>query len=129
MDKYKNENILIDVVRDRFSSSEILKLSKCIKDIEKNDSNRNIIWKDDKTQINEKIIISIQNGVLSVEELKRITQCLRDIEQNKPSRHLNIFINCPDKTIKGMQEVNDSIVPGYPIIGVIEFDRATIKKR
>lgn len=86
-DKDENEKILIDVVKDRFSSSEILKLAQCIIDIEKNDSNRN-----------------------------------RDIEQNKPSRHLNIFMDCPDKTVKEMQEVNDSIIPGYPIKGVIELD-------
>lgn len=129
MDKniYENEKILIDVVRDRFSSTEISKLGQCIKDIGKNNSNRNIIWKDDSTQINEKIIISIQNGILSIEELKKLAQCLRDIEQDKPSRHLNIFMDCPDKTIEEMQDINNSISPGFPFKCTIKFDKANKK--
>lgn len=67
--------------------------------------------------------LSIQNGTLSVEELKKLSQCIRDIEQNKPIRHLNIWMDVPDKTINQIQEVNDSIVPGFPIKGVIEFNK------
>lgn len=122
--KDKNEKIVIDVVKDKFSSSEISKLTQCIKEIEQNSSNRHIIWKDDKTTADEKIIISIQNGTLSIEELKKLSQCIRDIEQNKPIRHLNIWMDVPDKTIKEIQEVNDSIVPGFPIKGVIELNKA-----
>lgn len=126
MDKDKNEKIIIDIVKDKFSSSEISKLAQCIKDIERNRKygpNRHIVWKDDKTTANEKIVISIHNGILSVEELKKLSQCIRDIEQNKPIRHINIWMNVPDKTIKEMQEVNDSITPGFPIKGVIELNR------
>lgn len=119
----ENEKIIIDVVKDKFSSSEISKLAQCIIEIGQNSSDRHIIWKDDKTAVNEKIIISVQNGTLSVEELKKLSQCIRDIEQNKPTRHINIFMNVPDKTVKELQEVNDSIAPGFPIKGVIEFNK------
>lgn len=115
--------IIIDIIKDKFSSSEMSKLARCINEIEQNSSDRHIIWKDDKTTANEKIIISIQNGTLSVEELKELSQCIRDIEQNKPIRHINIWMNVPDKTIKELQEVNDSITPGFPIKGVIEFNK------
>jgi len=121
--KDKNEKIIIDIVKDKFSSSEISKLILCTNEIEQNNPDRHIIWKDDKTAANEKIVISIQNGTLSVEELKKLSQCIRDIEQNKPTRHINIFMDVPDKTIEEIQEVNDSIAPGFPIKGVIEFDK------
>ena len=126
MDKDKNEKIVVDVVKDKFSSSEISKLAQCIKDIEQNrkhSHNRHIVWKDDTSTANEKIVISIQNGTLSVEELKKLSQCIRDIEQNKPIRHISIWMDVPDKTIKEMQEINDSITPGFPIKGVIELNR------
>lgn len=126
MNKDKNEKIVIDIVKDKFSSSEISKLAQCIEDIEQNrkhSPNRHIVWKDDKTAANEKIVISIQNGILSVEELKKLSQCIRDIEQNKPMRHINIWMDVPDKTIKELQEINDSITPGFPIKGVIELNK------
>ena len=66
MDKDKNEKIIIDVVKDKFSSSEISKLAQCIKDIEQNRSpNRHIIWKDDKTAVNEKIVIYPERNIIS----------------------------------------------------------------
>lgn len=132
-----NEKIIIDIVKDKFSSSEISKLTQYLKEIEQNkpvlsdnekhNPNRHIIWKDDKTTSNEKITLTVHNGKLSVEELKKLSQCLRDIEQNKPTRHINIWMDVPDKTIKEMQEINDSIKPGFPIKGVIELDK--IKKK
>ena len=70
-----------------------------------------------------KKLLSIQNGTLSVDELKKLSQCIRDIEQNKPIRHINIWMNVPDKTIKELQEVNDSISPGFPIKSVIKLNR------
>jgi hypothetical protein len=124
--KDKNEKIVIDVVKDKFSPSEISKLAQCIDEIGQNSSDRHIIWKDDKTTANEKIVISIQNGTLSVEELQKLSQCIRYIEQNKPIRHINVWMYTPDKTVKELQEVNDSITPGFPIKGVIEFNK--IKK-
>jgi hypothetical protein len=98
-------------------------LTQCINEIEQNSSNRHIIWKDDKTTANEKIVISVQNGTLSVEENKKLCQCIRDIEQNKPIRHINVWMYTPDKTIKELQEVNDSITPGFPVKCVIEFNK------
>ncbi len=95
--KDKNEKIVIDVVKDKFSSSEISKLAQCINEVEQNSSNGHIIWKDDKTTANEKIVISV-HGTLLVEELKKLSQCIRDIEQNKPIRHINIWMDVPDKT-------------------------------
>ena len=130
MNKDKNEKIVIDIIKDTFSSSEISKLTQYIKDIEQNrkySPDRHIVWKDDKTTVNEKIVISIHNGTLSVEELKKLSQCIRDIEQNKHIRHINIWMNVPDKTIKEMQEVNDSIIPGFPIKGVIELNKVNKK--
>lgn len=121
-----NEKIIIDIVKDKFSSSEISKLAQCLKEIEHN-PNRHIIWEDDKTTANEKIVITIHNGTLSIEEFKKLSQCLRDIEQNKPTRHINIWMDVPDKTIKDMQEINDSIKPGFPIRGIIELDK--VKKK
>ena len=49
LDKDKNEKIIIDVVKDKFSSSEISKLAQCIKDIEQNRKHgidRHIVWND-----------------------------------------------------------------------------------
>lgn len=119
------QKIVIDIVRDNFSSSEVSKLTQCIKeiDITENDTDRHIIWKDDKTNTNEKIVITIHKGKLSVEELKKLSQCLRDIEQNKPTRHINIWMDVPDKTITEMQKINDSIIPGFPFKGVIKYDK------
>jgi hypothetical protein len=122
--KEKNENILIEVVKDKFSKLEMSNLTRCIKEIQKDNPERYIVWKDDKTTINEKIVISTHNGTFSVEELKKLIQCIRNIEQNKPTRHLNIFMGIPDKTIAEMQEINDSIIPGFPIKSVFATPRS-----
>lgn len=55
--KDKNEKIVIDIIKDKFSSSEMSKLTECINEIEQNSFGRHIIWKDDKTTENEKIVI------------------------------------------------------------------------
>lgn len=69
------------------------------------------------------INISIVNDTLSEEELKKLIQCIREIEQNKPERHMNIFINSPEKTMKEATEVLSSIKPGFPFMKVIRFDK------
>jgi lipoate synthase len=51
------------------------------------------------------INISVDNDTLSEDELKKLVQCIREIEQNKPERHINIFIDAPEKTMKEMKYI------------------------
>lgn len=53
------------------------------------------------------------DGEFSIEELKKLAQCIRDIEQNDIKRQINVFMNMPGKTVKQMEEVNDSVKPGF----------------
>jgi len=59
-------------------------------------------------------------GSFSVEELKKLLQCLREIEQNDPGRHIDIFMNLPDKTVKQIGEVFDSLKPGMPFRAILK---------
>lgn len=68
------------------------------------------------------INISVDNDTFSEDELKKLMQCIREIEQNKPERHINIFINSPEKTMDEVTEVISSIKPGFPYTKIIKFD-------
>jgi len=59
-------------------------------------------------------------GIFSVEELKKLTQCIRDIEQNDKSRHVDVFMNLPDKTLKQIEEINDSVNPILPFKAILK---------
>lgn len=63
--------------------------------------------------VTEIIQISTKDS-FTVEELKKLTQCIRDIEQNDTARHINVFMNLPDKTMKQLDEINNSVKPGLP---------------
>lgn len=67
----------------------------------------------------EIIQISTQ-GSFTVEELKKLTQCIRDIEQNDTARHVNVFMNLPEKTTKQLEEINNSVKPGLPFKAVLK---------
>lgn len=69
-----------------------------------------------------KISISIDNDTLSEEELKKLMQCIREIEQNKPERHMKIWIDSPEKTMKEVKAIISSINPGLPFVKIIKFD-------
>lgn len=71
------------------------------------------------------INISVENDTLSEEELKKFVQCIREIEQNRPKRHIDIFIDCPEKTMKEFKRVISSIKPEFPYSKVIEFNKET----
>lgn len=51
----------------------------------------------------------------SVEELKKLTQCLREIEQNNPLRHINVFMNTPERTVGEMVDILGSVKPGMNV--------------
>ncbi len=53
-------------------------------------------------------------GSFSLDELKSLLQCIRDIEQNDKKRHIDVFINCPEKTMVNIDEINDSVDPQLP---------------
>lgn len=59
-------------------------------------------------------------GSFKVFELKLLTQCIRDIEQNNRSRHIDVFMNLPDKTVKEIEEINDSIKPGLRFKAILK---------
>lgn len=59
-------------------------------------------------------------GSFTDDELKKLTQCIRDIEQNDRSRHIEVFMNLPDKTVKEIEEINDSLEPGLPFKAVLK---------
>lgn len=69
-----------------------------------------------------KISISIDNDTLSEDELKKLMKCIREIEQNKPERHMDIWIDSPEKSIEEIKEVISSIKPELPYVKIIEFD-------
>lgn len=69
------------------------------------------------------IEIFIEHESLSVEELKKLMQCLREIEQNKPQRTIYILFHTPEKTVKEMEGIFDSIKPVLPHKLVIEFKK------
>ncbi len=69
------------------------------------------------------INITVNNDTLSEDELKKLMQCIREIEQNKPERHINIFINSPEKTTEEVKNVLSSIKPGFPFIKILKFDK------
>lgn len=59
-------------------------------------------------------------GSFKVDELKKLTQCIRDIEQNDKLRHINVFMNLPDKTVKEIEDINNSLEPGLPFKAVLK---------
>lgn len=70
-----------------------------------------------------KITISVVQDTFTVDELKKIVQCVREIEQNNPERHINVLMDTPEKTVKEMEAVMDSVKPGFPFKTVIEFGK------
>lgn len=68
------------------------------------------------------INIAVDNDTFSENELKKLVQCIREIEQNKPNRHIEIWIDSPEKSIKEMTRVITSITPEFPYLKVIEFE-------
>lgn len=74
------------------------------------------------------INISIDNDTLSEEELEKLLGCIREIEQNKPERHIDIFIDSPEKGMEEIKRVISSIKPAFPYIKVVEFDNKTREK-
>ncbi len=69
------------------------------------------------------INISVKNDTFSEDELKKLMQCIREIEQNKPERHINIWIDSPEKTTKEIKGVISSIKPALRHINVIELEK------
>lgn len=69
------------------------------------------------------INISIDNDTLSEDELQKLVQCIREIEQNRPERHIDIWIDSPEKTMTEVKRVISSIKPEFPYIKVIELDK------
>lgn len=63
-----------------------------------------------ETEIN----IYVENGCLSADELKKLTQCIREIEQNNTERLIKIWMDTPEKTVKEMEDVIDSVKPEFP---------------
>jgi len=72
------------------------------------------------------INISVVNDNLSDDEMKKLLQCIREIEQNKPERHISIFIDSPDSSVKDMKELISSVKPGFPYVTVIPFDKKVV---
>lgn len=54
-------------------------------------------------------------GVFTVEELEMLTRCIRDIEQNDPKRHIEVFMDVPEKSLDECRKMNSSICPGLPL--------------
>lgn len=77
---------------------------------------------ENKNEKSTKIIISVRNDILSVDELKKLAQCIREIEQNNPSRHIDMLIDVPEKTVKELEEVMNSVNPEFPFKKTIRFD-------
>lgn len=71
------------------------------------------------------ISISTDNDTFSVDEIKKLVQCVREIEQNRPERHIDMWIDSPEKTMKDITEVINSIRPEFPYTKVIEFENKT----
>lgn len=107
--------IKIAVVNDTLSVEEMNKLLQCTREIERNKEGRVIDVFLDISDIN-----ITAKDTLSIEELKKLAQCIREIEQNKPERHINILMDTPEKTVKEMEAVMDSVKPGFPFKIVIE---------
>ena len=73
--------------------------------------------------IGTEINIYVGNGCLSADELKKLTQCIREIEQNDTNRLTKIWMDTPEKTIKEMEDIIDSVKPGFPHKMVIKSPR------
>jgi hypothetical protein len=71
------------------------------------------------------IDISIDNDTFSEDELKKLLQCTREIEQNRPKRHIDIFIDSPEKSMKEVKRVISSIKPEFPYLKAVEFENET----
>jgi len=72
-----------------------------------------------------RIDISVDDDTLSEDELKKLVQCIREIEQNKPERHINVFIDSPEKSMKEVKRVISSVKPEFPYLRVIKFEKGT----
>lgn len=71
------------------------------------------------------INISVNNDTFSEDEVKKLVQCIREIEQNKPERHINIWIDSPEKNMDEMKRIIASIRPEFPYLKVIELEKKT----
>jgi len=60
------------------------------------------------------INIYVENVCLSADELKKLTQCIREIEQNNTERLIKIWMDTPEKTVEEMEDVLNSVKPGFP---------------
>ncbi|MDP2755450.1 MAG: hypothetical protein Q8P40_13815 [Nitrospirota bacterium] len=116
--KNQGTKIKITAVNDALSVEEINKLLQCTREIERNKEGRVIDVFLDISDIN-----ITAKDTFSVEELKKLAQCIREIEQNKPDRHINVLYYTPEKTVKEMEAVMDSVKPGMPFKTVIEFGK------
>jgi hypothetical protein len=68
----------------------------------------------DFKEIGTEINIYVENGCLSTDELKKLTQCIREIEQNNTERLIKIWMDTPEKTVKEMEDVINSVNPEFP---------------
>lgn len=116
--KNKGTKISITVVNDFLSVEEMRKLLKCTKEIERNKPGRVTGIFFGKPDIN-----IVARDTLSVEELKKLAQCIREIEQNKPERHINVLMYTPEKTVKEIEAVMESVKPEMHFKTVIEFGK------
>lgn len=114
----KGTDIIIRIVNDNLLIEELNTLIQCTREIEQNKVGRVLDIFLDASEIT----ISTAD-TLTVQELTKLAQCIRDIEQNKPQRHIRIFLKTPDKTVKEMKEILNSVKPIFPIKGVLEFKR------
>lgn len=76
-------------------------------------------FKETGTEIN----IYVENGCLTGDELKKLTQCIREIEQNNTERLIRIMMDTPEKTIKEMEDIINSVSPGFPHKMVVKGPR------
>ncbi len=116
--KNQGTKINIAVVNDTLSNKEMNKLLQCTREIERNKEGRVIDVFLDISDIN-----ITAKDTFSVEELKKLAQCIREIEQNKPERHINILMDTPEKTVKEMEGIFESIKPVLPHKMIIEFGK------
>lgn len=116
--KNQGTTIKITVVNDELSVKEIDKLLQCIREIERNKPGRVI-----NSFLNVSDITIATGDPFSVDELKKLAQCILEIEQNKPDRHINVLMDTPEKTVKEMEAVMDSVKPGMPFKTVIELGK------
>ncbi len=59
-------------------------------------------------------------GSFTTDEIKKLNQCIGDIKQNDKSRHIEVFMNLPDKTVQQIEEIYGSVKPGMPFKAILK---------